>query len=313
MSCLPRFSMRTRSYLNSLPDDEIDIHWDGSNLTKYDNLTRFTKLKYLYCPCSNTTTIPPLPDTIEILHLQCNSVWNIDKLPTSLTNLDISTNLISLLPQIPQKLEVFNCSYNNLTTIPPLPPTLETLECCYNHIHSLPAQSHTQLELLECSFNRIQKLPSLSHCLRQLYCSDNCLRKLPSLPNTLKRLDCSTNLITHLPTLPEKLYQLICNDNNLRYLPLLPESLDIVQFENNPMCEYFAPYNIPLLRKQVSILYKFRSTYYHLKFKQRFRNILWVMRDCKARIFYSPENLLQLLKDVDDEDNSQLLHILDKW
>jgi hypothetical protein len=37
------------------------------------------------------------------------------------------------------------------------------------------------------------------------------------------------------------------------------------------------------------------------------------MREHKARIFYSPENLLQLLKDVDDDDDSKLLHILEQW
>lgn len=165
---------------------------------------------------------------------------------------------------------------------------------------------------MDCSFNSIQELPQLSHCLRQLYCNDNCLSTVPSLPNTILRFDCSTNLITHLPTLPEKLYQLVCSNNNLRYLPLLPETIDIIHFDNNPMCEYFVPYNIPLLREQVSIVYKFRSTYYHLKFKQRFRNILWIMRERNARIFYSPENLIKLIKDIDDDD-SKLLHILDKW
>jgi hypothetical protein len=79
------------------------------------------------------------------------------------------------------------------------------------------------------------------------------------------------------------------------------------------MCEYFNPFNIELLRKQVSIVYKFRSTYYHLKFKQRFRKLLWTKREERVRIFYSPENLKKMVDDIDDDDISLLFTTIEKW
>jgi hypothetical protein len=93
----------------------------------------------------------------------------------------------------------------------------------------------------------------------------------------------------------------------------LPETLQTIHFENNPMSEYFNAFDIDLLRKQVSIVYKFRSTYYHLKFKQRFRNLLWTKREERARIFYSPENLIIIIKDIDDDDNSALAEAIEEW
>ena len=131
--------------------------------------------------------------------------------------------------------------------------------------------------------------------------------------NSIKRIDCSSNRIKHLPTLPENLTNLLCYNNQLYYLPLLPPSLETIHFENNPMAEYLNAFDIELLRTQVSIVYKFRSTYYHLKFKQRFRNLLWSKREERTRIFYSPENLLKIVEDIDNDNISILFEAIEKW
>ena len=313
MSCLPRFSSVTKAYLDSLEDIEETIAVTYSKLTKSNNLSRFKQLKSLTCCGTDTSELPPLPDTIETLLCNGNSIIQIQSLPSSLVTFDISYNSVSKLPSLPKQLEVLNCSFNEIVSIPQLPHTIQRLDCSFNRLTYLPTHSTPQLNYLECSDNYIETLPSLSPVLIHLYCGDNYLEKLPSLPNSIKRIDCSGNRIKHLPTLPENLTQLLCYNNQLYYLPLLPPSLETIHFENNPMAEYFNAFNIDLLRTQVSIVYKFRSTYYHLKFKQRFRNLLWTKREERARIFYSPENLKKIVEEIEDDDISLLFNAIEKW
>ena len=313
MSCLPRFSSVTKAYLDSLEDTEETITIASSKLTKSNNLSRFKQLKTLICSGSDTSELPPLPDTIKRLSCNCNSIIKIQSLPLSLVTFDISYNSISKLPSLPNQLESLNCSFNEINYIPNLPHTIQRLDCSFNRITYLPTHSTPLLNYLECSDNYIESLPPLSPVLIQLYCGDNYLEQLPSLPDSIIRIDCSSNRIKHLPTLPKNLNYLLCYNNNLYHLPLLPETLQTIHFENNPMSEYFDAFNIELLRKQVSIVYNFRSTYYHLKFKQRFRNLLWTKREERARIFYSPENLKKMVEDIDDDDNSLLFNTIEKW
>jgi len=314
MQCIPLFSTSTKAYLDTLEDNEEHIILTDIKLTKSTDLFRFKQLKTLACSGSNTSQLPLLPDTIETFMCSSNSIIQIQKLPSSLVYFDISYNSVSKLPSIPHNLEVLHCCFNEIMYIPPLPPTITRLDCSFNRLMDLPTHSTPQLQHLECSDNYIKSLPPLSNVLVYLYCGDNHLETLPPLPNSLKRIDCSGNHIKHLPTLPENLEQLLCYGNELYYLPLLPPSLKIIHFENNPMCEYFNTFNINILRTQVSIVYKFRSTYYHLKFKQRFRNILWTKREERVRAFYSPENLKILICNInDDDDNLALIQAIENW
>lgn len=313
MLCLPKFSSATKTYLDGLENTEETITVTNSKLTKFNNLSRFKQLKSLICSGSDTFELPKLPDTIETLWCNSNSIIQIQSLPSSLVTFDISYNSVSKLPTLPKQLEVLNCSFNEIVYIPQLPHTIQRLDCSFNRLTYLPAHSTPQLNYLECSDNYIETLPSLSPVLIYLYCGDNYLEKLPSLPNSLKRIDCSGNRIKHLPTLPENLTSLLCYNNQLYYLPLLPPSLETIHFENNPMEEYFNAFNIDLIRTQVSIVYKFRSTYYHLKFKQRFRNLLWTKREERVRIFYSPENLKKIVEEIEDDDISLLFNTIEKW
>jgi Leucine-rich repeat (LRR) protein len=203
-----------------------------------------------------------------------------------------------------------------LIYIPTLPINIGVVDCSNNKIIKLPSQSTTELTHFDCSYNLITELPPLSIHLIELYCNDNKLKQLPVLPNQIIRIDCSNNHITHLPKLPEFLKKLICSDNNLRYLPLLPETIDTIYIDNNPMVEYFSCFDITLLRKQVCIVYNFRSTYYHLKFKTKFRNLLWKMREPRIQKYYSPENLIRLLETIDNnecDDNETLYKVLTNW
>jgi Leucine-rich repeat (LRR) protein len=313
MSCLPRFSSVTKAYLDSLEDNEETITIVYSKLTKYNNLSRFKQLKSLICSGSETSELPTLPDTIKTLRCNCNTIIKIQTLPSSLVNFDISYNSISKLPSLPNQLETLNCSFNEINYIPQLPSTIQRLDCSFNRLTYLPTHTTPQLNYLECSDNYIESLPPLSPALIYLYCGDNHLEKLPSLPNSIQRIDCSSNHIKYLPTLPKNLTYLLCYNNQLYYLPLLPPNLETIHFENNPMAEYFDAFNIELLRTQVSIVYKFRSTYYHLKFKQRFRNLLWSKREERARTLYSPENLKKMVDEIEDDDISLLFNVIEKW
>ena len=54
--------------------------------------------------------------------------------------------------------------------------------------------------------------------------------------------------------------------------------------------------------------------YYSLKFKKKFRDWLWVkVREPKIQEYYTPQNLIKLLKGVDDDDEEQINIVLNNW
>ena len=63
-----------------------------------------------------------------------------------------------------------------------------------------------------------------------------------------------------------------------------------------------------VLKENVQILNNFRYLYYLLKFKKRFRDLLWIrVREPKIREKYSSEHLLKLLEKDDLEK------VLETW
>jgi len=63
-----------------------------------------------------------------------------------------------------------------------------------------------------------------------------------------------------------------------------------------------------------TLLKTFRELYYTLKFKQRFRDILWVkIREPKIRAKYHPQHLIELFDENVDTCEDDLDALLDKW
>ena len=175
------------------------------------------------------------------------------------------------------------------------------------YLNSLPYD----IKSIDVSEQNLNYLPSLSRFknLEILYCSRNNLTSLPPLPENLKRLYCNTNKLTSLPHLPKKLEILYCNTNQLTSLRSLNEKLEILYYDNNPISEIIKGNNIDVIKKQIQTINNFRHLYYSLKFKNKFRDLLWVkIREPKIMKKYHPDYLIENLHEDMDLDE-----VLDNW
>ena len=145
------------------------------------------------------------------------------------------------------------------------------------------------------------------HMKKTLYCSDNQLSSLPPLNEQLECLSCYSNQLTILH-LNENLQLLDCNNNKLTSL-LLNEKLEIINYRNNPIFEIINSEDRQIINQKLKILNLFRYLYYSLKFKKRFRDLLWVkIREPKIRQKYSHDYLIANLHEDTDLDT-----VLNNW
>ena len=112
--------------------------------------------------------------------------------------------------------------------------------------------------------------------------------------------------MTSLPNLPENFKILRCSDNELSCLQL-NEKLEKLDYRCNPIYEIINTKDINVTKQKLKILYRFRYLYYCLKFKKRFRDLLWVkIREPKIRNKYSHDYLVEHLHE--DTDLNELLN-----
>ncbi len=152
----------------------------------------------------NITSLPKLPDGLEILHCHNTRITSLPNLPARLQELDCHDTQITSLPKLPDGLRELDCSYTQITSLPKLPDGLRNLYCLDTRITSLP-ELPRGLDLLDCQGTQITSLPKLPDGLRILYCLDTRITSLPELPRGLGVLDCSNTRITSLPELPATL------------------------------------------------------------------------------------------------------------
>lgn len=172
------------------------------------------------------------------------------------------------------------------------------------YLDSLPEN----IEVINVSHKGLTYLPNLSRLknLKTLYCECNQLTSLPSLHlnEKLEYLACNNNQLTYLHV-NEKLEYLNCQNNQLTSFRL-NEKLEIIRYNNNPICEIIGGTNAI---KKLNILNNFRYLYYSLKYKKRFRDLLWVkIREPKIREKYSHDYLVKNLHEDTDLDE-----LLENW
>ena len=109
-------SFKIEDYLNSLPDDIEEINVSYKYLDYLPNLSRFTKLKILYCNNNELTHLPSLPNSLE--------------------RLDCDVNELICLPTLPESLQILRCEDNKLTFIA-IPISLLYLSWKNNPIYNL--------------------------------------------------------------------------------------------------------------------------------------------------------------------------------
>ena len=283
-----------QSYIYSLHNDVVEIDISYKKITPINphlfDLSRFTRLRTFICMYCELTTLPPLPDSIEFINCSYNNITTLPTLPASLRMLKCYYNKISILPSLPPRLGILDCGNNELTELTCLPNSLIGLYCSKNFI------------------NYIDKFPD--NC-RDIRCANNLIEDMPVFPKGLQYLQCSHNKIKGMYTLPSKLYHIDCSHNLLVSLPFIRPNIDYLYCDNNPITEILdtnpKTYNFNRyvsIKENMTKLYKFKLCYYLLKYKQRFRNLLWeVIRKPKIMAMYSPENIQNTMLRIQGDDN----------
>jgi len=231
-------------------------------------------------------------------------MYEINSLPDDITKLDVSNRgLTSLDVRRFKNLRILYCFHNHLTSLH-LNENLEELYCYNNRLTSLYLNEN--LQRLHCFQNYLTCL-QLNENLQILCCNDNCLSSL-HLNEKLIELYCCDNQLSSLH-LNENLDTLYCYRNQLTSLHL-NENLKIIHYYYNPIYEIIGDINdIDKIKQKMQILNNFRYLYYCLKFKKRFRDLLWVkIREHKIREKYSHSYLLENLHEDTDLDD-----LLNNW
>jgi hypothetical protein len=116
------------------------------------------------------------------------------------------------------------------------------------------------------------------------------------LPSSIEFVDCYRNKLTRLPELPDSLQEIYCFGN--------PIYNDFLETDDIAMVKY-----------RMSVLHKFKMTFYCIKYKKYLRKWLWDIREKKAIEKYNPRNLIKLLEQLEEEDKApeEVDEILSHW
>ena len=126
------------------------------------------------------------------------------------------------------------------------------------------------------------------------------------LNENLQELYCNNNLLTSLH-LNKSLKELYCKNNQITSL-YLNTQLKIFYFKFNPIYEIINNRD-NIIKQKLKILNNFRYLYCCLKFKKRFRDLLWIkIREPKIREKYSHNYLVANLHGETDLDE-----LLENW
>ena len=257
-------------YLNSLPSKTNGITLSNRDRYTLPDLSRFSNLKFLYLSNCKLTWLPYLSDTIEYL--------------------DITNNEITFITNLPKNLKTLFCNNNKLRYLPKLPNNLKNLWCSDNGLYCLPSLPVT-LELLVCKNNQLKKLPPLSTSLKYLICAYNHLNSIPLFTPELEYIDLQNNPISTLPN-------------------IISERVTIVLFNTNVLDDWKLETDIEVLKRKIRIVNRFKDFFYANKYKEKFRNWLWVkIREPKIQEHFHPQYLLE---NVIDEE-TDLDEVLSKW
>jgi len=138
------------------------------NESEWSNADENTKkISILY----NTTTLPELPENLEILICHSKGIEKLPTLPKTLKELHCQNNNLERLPELPESLRVLNSSYNQLIELPKLPNGLNNLNIRDNNIKNL-TKLPKKLYICRIGNNPLERLPEgMSKNL--LYFNDN--------------------------------------------------------------------------------------------------------------------------------------------
>jgi len=124
-------------YLNSLPEDIFTLDISRNGIQSLPELTRFPNLTSLNCSDNRLTSLPALPQNLQVLYCRNNQLTSLPTLPQNLTSLYCRNNQLTSLPTLPENLQVLYCYNNQLTYLPTLPENLQVIYCNNNPIYKI--------------------------------------------------------------------------------------------------------------------------------------------------------------------------------
>jgi len=142
------------TYINSLPSDILEIEIAFQNLTILPDLSRFTKIKKLYCCCNYLTILPKLPESLQSLFCHGNKLTSLPDLPPNLKELSCSENQLTELPKLPSSLRLLYCRRNKILILPTLPFNLKTIDCYNNPLIQTNINLPINLIYLQCDITQ---------------------------------------------------------------------------------------------------------------------------------------------------------------
>ena len=106
-----------KTNLNSLSEDILTLNVSNRSIKSLPNLTKFKNLQKLICSNNQLTSLPTLPQKLEIFNCFDNQLTSLPTLPQNLKILYCSNNQLISLPTLPQNLKVFDCNNNPISEI----------------------------------------------------------------------------------------------------------------------------------------------------------------------------------------------------
>lgn len=220
-------------------------------ISNLEGIQYFQNASNLTIAYLNVTTIPRLPESIDILNIYGNeSLTNIEEFPSSMSHLGIFMNdILESISAIESPLiNLYIWGNISLTTIESFPLEVDTFEVSYNSILQNFPTLPNSIQYIRCTNNNLVSIPPLPENLISLECYSNQIDQLPELPNTLKFFDCRFNNLTSIPTLPDSLLILACDNNNIYSLPEIPNGVKYLY------CPHNIIYELPVLPNSLELL-----------------------------------------------------------
>jgi Leucine-rich repeat (LRR) protein len=299
-----------------VPPNTVSLYIAEIGLESLPSMKNLANLKILDVSGNKLTRLPQLPEGLLDLTCQSNRLWSLKNTPSTVTSIAAQKNEICTLYGVSPKTEYLYLQNNHLERIDSFPPNLKKCHVSNNRLEHLPPLPATVLELC-CHNNDLAELPfPLPPSLHTLSCFNNPrLTCLPSLPSGLQKLDVENCNISRIPKLPDTLHLLDVRGNPITHMVNLPPVAvfsTLIVISGTPIGKILSPANIPsvslphsydVMRSNLQILNRFRELYYTLKYKNQFRQWLWIkVRLPRIEQAHHPDRLQEALEQEGGEE-----------
>jgi len=255
-----------------------------------------------------------LPITLKHINIICKKINYIPNLFhfRNLIGLTLSGCKMKTLPLLPNSLERLIIMNMDLEYLPSLENTnLTIILASSNKIKILPSFPNTLCHI-DFNYNKITEISNLPHSITHLMIISNDIEKITYFPENVIFINISYNYLTELPLIPENVEELFCLHNKLIMMSQIKSSrINYLAFNSEVNGFINTDYTERINRsvKNINIINKFKSTYYHLLCKKRLRQILWEnIREPKIKNMYHPDKLYKIIKNVSDDELEEALN-----